>query len=325
VRRAGAGRYWLVWAAVLPIAAWALVRMAGVGHGYPFVPLLAYTPYVALAAFFVAGLVVALRNWAAAAVTSVALALLLAAVLPRAVGGSERMPAGAAELRVLSVNVHHGTADPAAVVGLAARLDADLLCVQELTPSFAVELKRSGLPGLLPRRVLSVRRGASGGGLYSRLPIGPIVAPRTIGSAFRMPRAVVTLDNGAVARVVDVHPYPPKRHLVGLWRAQFATLPGAEPDVPAPWVLAGDFNGTLDFPELRDLLDTGYRDAAEVTGDGLEPTWPAGRVLPPPVTIDHVIADQRIAVLGFAVEDVRGTDHHAVFARLAVPRVVGRG
>jgi endonuclease/exonuclease/phosphatase family metal-dependent hydrolase len=133
-----------------------------------------------------------------------------------------------------------------------------------------------------------------------------------------MPRAVLELGGGRAVRLVDVHPYPPKRNLVGLWRDQFATLPEAEPGAPVPWVLAGDFNATLDFPQLRDLVDSGYRDAGDVTGDGLEPTWPSDRLLPPPVTIDHVLADRRVAVLDYEVEDLDGTDHRAVFARLAI-------
>ena len=289
------------------------------GGGYPLLPLIAYTPYVALAALFVAGIAVALRNWAASAVAGVAVACLLSAVLPRALGDGEGMPAGAAELRVLSANIHHGTAGPARLVELVEAFDADVLSIQELNAHYAVKLRRAGIYRQLPNAVLSVRRKASGGGLYSRLPLREIVAPRTRGAAFRMPRAMVTLENGTVARIVNVHPYPPKKKLVDLWREQFATLPAAEPSGFAPWILAGDFNATLDFAELRDLLDTGYRDAGEVTGNGLEPTWPAGQVLPPPVTIDHVLADERIAVLDYAVEDISGSDHRAVFARLAVP------
>jgi endonuclease/exonuclease/phosphatase (EEP) superfamily protein YafD len=315
----GARRYWLIWAAVAPIALWALIRALGVAGGWPLVPIIAYTPYVALVAVLVAGAALALRNWAAAAVAAIAVAGLLAAVLPRALGSGESMPSGSAELRVLSANLHHGTADPERLVEMTEALDADVLFVQELNAHYAVDLKRAGIFELLPNGVLSVRRKASGGGIYSRLPLREIASPRTRGAAFRMPRAMVTLENGTVARIVDVHPYPPKKELVDLWREQFDTLPAAEPFRYAPWVLAGDFNATLDFAELRDLLDTGYRDAGEVTGNGLEPTWPAGQLMPPPVTIDHVLADRRIAILDYAVEDLSGSDHRAVFARLAVP------
>jgi endonuclease/exonuclease/phosphatase family metal-dependent hydrolase len=39
----------------------------------------------------------------------------------------------------------------------------------------------------------------------------------------------------------------------------------------------------------------------------------------PPVTIDHVLAPHRLGVAGYAVADLPGSDHRAVFARLAVP------
>ncbi len=38
--------------------------------------------------------------------------------------------------------------------------------------------------------------------------------------------------------------------------------------------LVGDFNATLDQAALRDVVARGYRDAADVAGKGLEPTFP---------------------------------------------------
>jgi endonuclease/exonuclease/phosphatase (EEP) superfamily protein YafD len=321
MERAGADRHWLIWAAVLPTLIWAVVRALGIEGGWPLVPLLAYTPYVSVLALLLAALAAALRNWAATATAALAVALLATAVLPRALGGGEAVPPGAAELTVLSANIHHGTADPEELVGLVESVDPDVLAVQELNAHYAVKLRRAGIYRLLPNAVISVRRKASGGALYSRLPMREIATPKGNGVAFRMPRAVVSLENGRTVRVVDVHPYPPKKKVVKLWRTQLRSLPPAELDGPAPWVLAGDFNATLDFSELRDLLESGYRDAGEVTGDGLEPTWPAGRLLPPPVTIDHVLADERIAIADYGVEDIPGSDHRAVFARLAVPEL----
>jgi hypothetical protein len=86
LRAAGAGRAWLVWAALVPIAIWVPLRLFGLERGYPLIPLLAYTPYVLIAAFFVAGVAVAVRNWAAAVVGALATVLLATAVLPRALG-----------------------------------------------------------------------------------------------------------------------------------------------------------------------------------------------------------------------------------------------
>ncbi|HST69513.1 MAG TPA: endonuclease/exonuclease/phosphatase family protein [Solirubrobacterales bacterium] len=89
----------------------------------------------------------------------------------------------------------------------------------------------------------------------------------------------------------------------------------------APWLLIGDFNATLDHSQLRDLLDRGYRDAAEVAGKGLEPTWPAEEWASrlPAVTIDHVLADRRLGVVDYEVEELPGSDHRPVWAELALP------
>jgi endonuclease/exonuclease/phosphatase (EEP) superfamily protein YafD len=116
---------------------------------------------------------------------------------------------------------------------------------------------------------------------------------------------------------VDVHHYPPELGQVGRWRAGLESLPPTGPGGSA-WILAGDFNATLDHAELRDVLDRGYRDAADTTGMGLTATWPARGSRLPPVTIDHVLADRRLGIADYAVEDVPGTDHRAVFARLAI-------
>jgi endonuclease/exonuclease/phosphatase family metal-dependent hydrolase len=315
VEFAGARRYWLIWAAVLPIAVWAAIRALGVHGGFPLIPLLAYTPYVAVAAPIATTAALALRNWAAGTVSALASVLLLAAVLPRALGSSESLQPGEEELRVLSANVHHGTAGPQALVGLVKELNVDVLSVQELTPSFSRELDAAHIRRLLPNAVLSVRRGAAGGGLYSRLPLRKIPAPPPV--PFRMPRGMVRMESGRRVRFVVVHPYPPKGTNVDLWRDGLESLPADRQSGP-PWVLAGDFNSTLDFPELRDLLDTGYRDAGEITGEGLEPTWPQGKILPPPVTIDHVLADPRVSIVGYGVESLPGSDHRAVFAALGL-------
>ena len=84
-------------------------------------------------------------------------------------------------------------------------------------------------------------------------------------------------------------------------------------------VLAGDFNATLDHVGLRRLLNSGYVDAADQVGAGLNPTWPSGALWPPPVAIDHVLVDDRCPVDTFSVVDVPGSDHRAVVSRFVVP------
>ena len=97
-----------------------------------------------------------------------------------------------------------------------------------------------------------------------------------------------------------------------------ARLPPATPDGRLR-ILAGDFNATLDHAELRRVLDTGYQDAAAQVGAGLHGTWPHGRRFPPPVTIDHVLADERLGVRAVSIHTIPGTDHRAVLAELELP------
>lgn len=312
---AGARRCWLIWLPVLPVVLWALVRVFGLDHGFPLVPIMAFTPYVAVAALLVAGVAVALRNWAAAGLAALATFCLAIAVLPRAIGDGTVEAAGHQTLTVISTNTYRGAADPRAVVELVDELHPDLLAVQELTPRFARELRRAGLGERLPQAIVEVKREAAGGGLYSRLPLRPLAGGAP--SFFRMPRAEVRLSDGQRVRVVDVHPLTPGRTGIGAWRDTLEDLPTTGRGVP--WVLAGDFNATLDHSQLRDLLDRGYRDAGAVAGEGLEPTWPRERDFPPLITIDHVLADERLGIVDYGLHEMPGSDHRAIHAVLALP------
>ncbi len=311
----GAHRYWLIWVAVASVALWALVRVLGLDQGFPLVPLMAFTPYVAIAALLVAGVALALRNWAAAVVAGAAALCLALAVLPRAIGDGTVEAGDRQTLSLLSANVYHGKADPEALVALADRYDVDLLAVQELTPRFARQLQEAGIGRRLPEAIVEVERGAAGGGIYSRFPIRPL-APGSA-SFFRQPRGELRLPDGRRVRLIDIHPLTPGRSGIGSWEDSLGDLPatGGGP----PWILLGDFNATLDHSRLRGVLDRGYRDAGAVAGQGLEPTWPSDGSLGPMITIDHVLADRRLGVVDYEVEELPGSDHRPVWAELALP------
>ena len=317
LNRTGARRYWWIWAAVIPILIWTAIRHFGLEGGYPLVAMMAFTPYVAIAALLVTGVSLALRNWAAATLAGLAMLCLGAAVLPRAFGSETVDAAGHETLSVLSTNIHHGTADPDAVLALVDRYHPDLLSVQELTPTFAAKLRRAGIASRLPESMLLVHRNASGAGLYSRLPLTPL--PHQTRFFFRMPRAALAMPDGRRLRVVGVHPYPPLSAHSGTWEASLQSLPSAGRGTP--WVLAGDFNGTLDQAEFRAVVDRGYDDAGAIAGRGLEPTFPTmgHRLLPPTIAIDHVLADRRLGIASYGVDELPGSDHRAIHAEIVLP------
>ncbi len=305
----------LAWAIVAPWVLWAPVRLLGLDSGYPLVPLIAFTPYVALTApVAVAGAALLRRPWPALTAALAALAL-AAAIAPRAFSGGPEAPAGAPTLRVLSMNIHKGLVGERRILELVRELRPDVLSVQELTPASAAGLRAGGLADLLPHSVLAIEGDVFGSGIYSR------TALRGTGSVpgiFRMPRALTSAPGMGPVEIVCVHPYPPASPgRVDDWAASLNALPaGGEGPLR---VLAGDFNATLDHSELREVIDSGYRDAADDVGEGLSPTWHVGRLYPPPLTIDHVLADERFAVTDFSVHDLPGSDHEAIFAELALP------
>jgi endonuclease/exonuclease/phosphatase (EEP) superfamily protein YafD len=308
----------VAWLLVAACAAWAAVRLLGLERGFPLVPLIAFTPLMAVAAVLVAAVVALLRQRAAAVVAAGLAAVLVVTVAPRALGGPTE-PDGEAgpRLRVLSVNMHFGTGSPEALVELVRRMRPDALSVQELTPELARALDEAGLGELMPERVADPQPRGPGIGLYSRFQLVPGSAP----GSRRNPVAVASarVPGGRAVELVAVHATAPLRDRLGDWRGDLRSLPGATPGGPVR-ILAGDFNATLDHAELRRLLETGYEDAAAEVGAGLRATWPHGRRFPPPVAIDHVLADERCGVRAFSVHPIPGTDHRAVFAELVLPQ-----
>jgi endonuclease/exonuclease/phosphatase family metal-dependent hydrolase len=152
-------------------------------------------------------------------------------------------------------------------------------------------------------------------GIYSRRPLKrlpePVEAPSDV--------TVATLSVRGAPRVElhSVHATAPTgRGETWAWLNALRRLPGAPPDA-AVRVLAGDFNATLDHAHLRRLLDRGYRDAADVVGQGLRPTWQGL------LTIDHVLVTEEIGVRSVKVIDLPGSDHDAVLAALSLPRSRG--
>nr|WP_091604309.1 endonuclease/exonuclease/phosphatase family protein [Micromonospora mirobrigensis] len=308
----------LCWALVAPGLGWTVVRLPGLERG-PLVQAVAFTPY--LAGWSLLALVAALalrRRWPAlvAGLTAVAL---VGVVAPRALPA--RQPdAGGPPVRLLTANLLHGDADPGELVELVRSHRVDVLVVQEFTPGAEAGLDRAGLGALLPHRQLNPEVGTTGSGLYSRFPLSDPQVRRNRGFNFTQASATVAAPGAPPVRVESAHPAAPwSVAVVDDWRTDLAGQPPATPDGPLR-ILAGDFNATLDHAPLRALLDTGYADAADAVGAGLSGTWgPYDGDLIPPVTIDHVLVDRRIAVRAVDVHPLPGSDHRAVLAELRLP------
>ncbi|HRV60170.1 MAG: endonuclease/exonuclease/phosphatase family protein [Solirubrobacterales bacterium] len=296
---------------------WAILRIGGLERGYPLVQMVAYTPYVLMLSLLALLVVVLCRRWLAAGFLAIAVIALALAVLPRAIGGPESMP-GARPVRILTFNLAKSKAETRAVVEEAARREVDLIFLQELTRKKARELNRAGLGSSYPHQVMSFSE-KYGNGIWSRWPL----IRRESLPVKEQPRADVRVPDSIPIEVVSAHPTAPiHRSDMGLWERDYGVFPPAF-SAGIPIVLAGDFNATLDHANLRNVIDTGYRDAAEVIGDGLAPTWPSTIQFPPPVTIDHVLAEKGIAFSQYDVVKIPGSDHKAIFTEILLPPVAG--
>lgn len=304
----------LAWAAVTPFAAWAVARVGGLERGSLTTQIMTATPYVAVGSLVPILIAALIRNRAAVAVALITTAALGFSVLPRAIGSAGTTTG--TPLRVLTLNMLFGHAEPEAVMDLVRRLKPDVLSTQELTPGMVEKLDVAGLPELMPHRLLEAEWSASGSGLYSRYPLTPLEELFEV-IGHNMPAAEITVPGAKPVEIVDVHPFPPLGSQVHDWTAAMEAFPPVSPGTIR--ILAGDFNASLDHTTMRRLLSRGYVDSADKAGEGLTPTWPANKGIPPLITIDHIVVDQRVNVNAVSVHTVPGTDHRAVFADLRLP------
>ncbi|MEV4179047.1 endonuclease/exonuclease/phosphatase family protein [Nonomuraea sp. NPDC049709] len=304
----------LTWVAVTPFAAWAVARVAGLERGSLPTQLMTATPYAAAGSLVPLLIAAVGRKRAATAVALLATTALGFSVLPRALGTADGT--GGRPLKVMTINMLFGRADIATIMQLVREFDPDVLSTQELTPGAVSDLDTAGLKELMPHRVLQDEWSAGGSGIYSKHPVEALwdLMPPV---GHQMPAALISLPGGRPIEFIDAHPFPPLGPQVSEWNQALAAFPSASADRVR--IIAGDFNASLDHAAMRGLLSRGYKDAADQVGAGLIPTWPANKRVPPIITIDHVLVDQRVGVREVSVRDVPGTDHRAVLAELTVP------
>ena len=309
----------LVWPLTTGVVAVTLVRLLDWDRGVLLVQLISFTPLVAalaVCATVVAGLS---RRLPAATACGLAALALLACVAPRALGTPG--PEVGTPLVVMAVNLRVGGADAPSIVDLVRDAGVDVLALQEFTPDAEHGLHVAGLADLLPYRESHPRTGVDGSAVYARILLHDGGVRMASAAGFYQASATVTLPSGAAVIVESVHPVPPiDAAALPHWEAGLRHQLRGDAAGP-PRILAGDFNATLDHRALRDVLETGYRDAADEVGAGLTPTWPFyGRrsSVTPRIALDHVLVPGGVGVRDFRVVTIHRTDHRAIIATLTV-------
>jgi endonuclease/exonuclease/phosphatase (EEP) superfamily protein YafD len=305
--------------AIPPLAA----RAAGGEPPDPYPRLAALAPVATLVAF--AGVAVAATtSWWFALLLSIPALTLLAWQLPparrtgRETASVPQGPSpgpGALTLRVLSLNVLGGSADPAAVVRAIERHRVDVLVMQELTPGMVHRLAEAGIDTLLRYCHLDPRPKAGGTGLWAHWPLSPLPpVPDMVAAA---PRARIEPVDGWPVTVTGVHPKAPMRHNVRRWQQELAAIRSTLASTDGQQIVAGDFNASRDHRPFRDLLAAGFLDCADAARRRPWPgfTWPAGRWIPSVMRLDHVVVSRgSVSVRASRTIRVPGTDHRGVLA-----------
>ena len=284
---------------------------------HPILLLAAFAPYLAIAAAVLAVPLLFTRH---RLIATAALGLAVAVIawqVPLFIG-SGRPPADTVGIRVLTANLRDGSANAQALAALSR--DTDLLIVQELSPELADDL--AGLESEFPYRVLDPRPHAAGAGVFSRYPI--VRSSRDDGYVLGLLTLTVRPPGSASdVAVLNVHLAGPYPQPIDRWRQEIAALRATMSEEPngtgrQAVIVAGDFNASLDMRPFRQLLRDGFTEAREHSGAGLLPTFPADRMWPPLVGIDHILT-LNAATTDVRTERIPGTDHLGLRATVHVP------
>jgi endonuclease/exonuclease/phosphatase (EEP) superfamily protein YafD len=269
-----------------------------------------------LAAWVVLILAVALRRWAlaGAAVATVAVQLFVAwPMAPR----RQAPPGPGRRVHLASANLYVDNADPDAAARDLMADPPDILVVQELTPAVATALRRHGLARRFPHRVEHPDPGTTGEAIYSRFPLEEIQPRRPLPDVLV---AVATLPDGTRLRIHDVHAFTPQPGDPAIWSRDIHTLDRALSRSPRPWIAVGDFNATSDQRIFRDLIHSGRHDAHQLDGRGYARSWPANKVVPPLVLIDHAVLSPGLGAAHTSERTITGSDHREIQVTVVIQR-----
>lgn len=234
-------------------------------------------------------------------------------------------PDVAADLRVVTYNTFVGAPDEGHVLDLVAEAEPDVLLLQEVFAPREESLL-AALGDRYPHQQIDRSAGVGAVAVFSRHPITDVV-PVVDASERSRGTSVVRLDvEGRPLQVTSLHlisPCPTCGSSVlerleledDVRRAEVGSvLERLDPDVPA--VVGGDLNSSDRSTAYRQLVAAGFTDPQRDVGSGMGFTWPAdGRLLPPVVRIDWLLARDLVAV-GASVDEARGSDHRAVVVDL---------
>jgi endonuclease/exonuclease/phosphatase (EEP) superfamily protein YafD len=217
---------------------------------------------------------------------------------------------------LLSLNMYAGAADPHALLDQARQ--ADVVILLEATPTALNTLATLGLGSRFPYQVADPRVGISDTAIYSRFPLSNSALVQ--GTLFQQYVTTAAVPDIGPIRLIGVHvcnPYCGN----GRWAAEHAILRvTVDANLNQPLVMAGDFNAVDDHGPVQWLHRQGLESATDIVGAGWMPTYPANKLLPPLLPIDHVMVNNRLTATSIRTIKIPGTDHLGLITTIAGTR-----
>ncbi|MGQ0636058.1 MAG: endonuclease/exonuclease/phosphatase family protein [Planctomycetaceae bacterium] len=209
-------------------------------------------------------------------------------------------------LRALQLNVNTRAGNAQKVGQLIARLDPDLIVLEEVSSRWLQALA-TALEGY-PYSIARPRDDNFGIAVFSRLPLANSEI-RHLGEA-DVPTVIVEVE--APERpftLIATHPLPPGgAEYSRLRNDQLARLPAVVREAKSPVLLVGDLNATPWCSCFRRLLrETALVDSSQ--GRGVMPTWPT-HIPVLLIPIDHCLHSPEIRVLEKSTGPDVDSDHY---------------
>ncbi len=305
-------------AAVL-LAAWSCTTLVP-GPSSLMVLAAVLAPLIVVPAVPLVTVAVRYRRWVSATLG------LAAAVVPWVfvVGYSVPDPAVGRDslpVRVLTLNTDVGRADATQIVAAVRARAVDVLVLTELTATLVADLHSAGLEAVLQPRFTDLAGGPVAGiGVWTRQQVadaGPVT-----GLTWPAARVVLRTAAGELT-VIACHVSAPVPHFPYVvdtpsWQRDLRTVGEVAGATPGRHAVVGDLNATIWNSDFRALLRTGLRDASDVAGSWLNPTWPTW-VPTAYAPLDHVLVGAGVGVASSGTVEVAGSDHRAAWADLSLP------
>ncbi|WP_427890094.1 endonuclease/exonuclease/phosphatase family protein [Kribbella sp. GL6] len=319
----GNEKAWFVRRLVLSVLFLVVVAMPlfpelfGLDELTPFTQVAAFRPQALVIVFVLALLMLVRRGWRIAAALIGVLALIGAAITaPRQFSSARPAPAGARVLTIMVANVFGGGARAADVAQLIRDEKPDLVSLPEARADVREQI-RALLPDQQYKGYTDQTSSAapSATSVLVAPALGDVAFASETGTTFG--NIVVTGGNLGDIRLIAYHGYPPLPDAVTTWAHDLLKVREWCSQDP-PTVIAGDYNATVDHADFRSALGGYCRSVGPSVGGGLQGTWPADQPAVLRTQIDHVVVTRQFEPGHFATYPIRGTDHRAVVATVAL-------